>query len=47
MIRDVKPLSVKQWMWLHERMKEGPTEEQTKKMKEIKKRVQKLLPVTE
>jgi len=27
MIRDVKPLSVKQWMWLHERMKEGPTEE--------------------
>ncbi len=47
MIRDVKPLSFKQWMWLHERMKEGPTKEQMEKIKEIKKRVQKLRPTTE
>lgn len=42
MIREVKPLSAKQWMWLQKRMKEGPTEEQIKKMSKISKRVQRI-----
>lgn len=47
MIRNVEPLNAKQWTWLMDLMKNGPSDDDIKKMDEIGERIKKLRPLKE